>query len=67
MDLATYFNSWLAEKEKYNLTHAYGLTGLTAVINFIDYVEYQENLKYPGKETHGKFDETCRNQVNKKF
>jgi hypothetical protein len=59
--LSKYFDSWLAEKEKYNLIQeVYGISGLMAVANFIDYIKYQENLKYPGKEIlNGNFNGSC--------
>ena len=68
LTLSQYFDEWLSEKEKYNLIqNVYGLNGLMAIVNFIDYIKYQESLKYPGKEiSNGNFNgkSSRRNQAN---
>ena len=44
--LSKYFDEWLKEKEKHNLVQTvYGLNGLMAVANFIDYIKNISNVK----------------------
>lgn len=43
ISLSNYFDEWLKEKEAHNLIqNVYGVNGLMAVINFIEYINYEE-------------------------